>query len=87
MDGETPGVKSIQICVDSYYSNLEVYVLLKSETGLMVTTETESLSLIKDKKMKTAEVKSQKEVDFIFGWMAENQKWIIHFNYSLIRFL
>ena len=80
------GVKSIQVCVDSYYGNLEVYVLLKSETGLMITTKTESLSLIKDQKMNITEVVSQKEADFVFRWMKKNQKWILIFDYSLIRF-
>ena len=85
--GKTTDVKSIQVCVDSYYSNLEVYVLLKSENGLMITTKTESLSLIKDQKMNIAEVVSQKEADFVFRWMKKNQKLILIFDYPLIRFL
>ena len=87
MDGKTTDVKSIQVCVDSYYSNLEVYVLLKSENGLMITTKTESLSLTKDQKMNIAEVVSQKEADFVFRWMKKNQKTILMFDYPLIRFL
>ena len=47
----------------------------------------EGLSLSNKLKMQITKVETQKEADFIFRWMAKNEKWSINFEYPLIRFL
>ena len=53
----------------------------------MELKKNESLSLSNELKMEITKVQTQKEADFIFRWMAKNEKWSINFEYSLIRFL
>jgi len=86
--GKTQGTQSIEVCIDEYgYYNLEFYVLLKTETGIMDLRKNEGLSLSNKLKMQITKVETQKEADFIFRWMAKNEKWSINFEYPLIRFL
>ena len=75
----------IRLCVDSFIHDLEFHVMLKTETDILIMRKISYESLSIDD-LQIAKVVTQKEADFIFHWMEKNQKWIVYFEFPMIRF-